>query len=186
MPRDRDGGRASTGDSHGDACAPIRKSARIRRGPGSRCFLLLENHIVIDSGRHRLRIARVQRMTALFPDPMPRLPIPRYLANGLFALTGRTLTPVLSFSNSNTSPARTPSALRMAIGTVIRPFDVIFACFTKCPASWFITLLCSSLLWHQWINVCHRMASLLSRIQLSERFPNGRAERGNAVGMTNF
>lgn len=59
---------------------------------------------------------------------------PRYLANGLFALTGRTFTPVLSSSNSKTSPARTPSALRMARGTVIRPFDVIFACFSNAPA----------------------------------------------------
>jgi hypothetical protein len=59
------------------------------------------------------------------------------LANGLFALTGRTLMPVLSSSNSNTSPAHTPSALRLATGTVIRPFNVIFALFAKCTASRF-------------------------------------------------
>jgi hypothetical protein len=68
-------------------------------------------------------------MIAFFPEPMLRLPIPLYLADGLFALTGHTLTPDLSSSNTNTSPARTPSALRMARGTVIRPFDVIFARF---------------------------------------------------------
>src|ERR1700739_218942 len=89
------------------------------------------DHIGIDRGRHRSRMARVQRMIAFFPEPIPRLPIPRYLANGLFVLTGRTLTPVLSSSKSNTSPARTPRALRMARGTVICPLDVIFACFSK-------------------------------------------------------
>src|ERR1051326_4107851 len=67
-------------------------------------------------------------MIAFFPDPITRLQIPRYLANGLFVLTGRTLMPVLSSSNTNRSPARIPSALRTARGTVIRPFDVIFAC----------------------------------------------------------
>ena len=80
------------------------------------------------------RISRVQRMIAFFPEPIPRLPIPRYLVNGLFALIGRTLTPVLSSSNSSTSPARTPSDLRMARGTVIRPFDVIFALFLQAPS----------------------------------------------------
>jgi hypothetical protein len=113
--------------STNEPCQSIVKGLLSGIADGRVAILKGDNHIDIDRSRHRSRIARVQRMIAFFPDPIPRLPIPRYLANGLFALTARTLTPLLSSSNSNTSPARTPSALRVARGTVIRPFDVIFA-----------------------------------------------------------
>jgi hypothetical protein len=90
------------------------------------------SHIRIN-GSHRPRVSRIQRLIAFFPEPIPRFPMPRYFANGLLALTGRTLMPILSSSNSNTSPGRTPSAFRTASGTVIWPFCCDLRLFIQCP-----------------------------------------------------
>ena len=83
------------------------------------------------SSGYRPRSSRIQWFIVFFPEPIPRLPMPRYLANGLSARTGRTRMPSSPASNNSMSPARTPSARRMASGTVIWPFAVIFACFFK-------------------------------------------------------
>ncbi len=89
------------------------------------------DHIRINGSCHLPRISRIQRLIAFLPEPIPRLPMPRYFANGLLVLTGRTRTPPLSVSNNKASPGRTPRARRTASGTVICPFVVIFACFSK-------------------------------------------------------
>ena len=55
--------------------------------------------------------------------------MPRYFSKGLPVRTGRRRTPFPSFSNSSSSPGRTPKAARISWGTVIRPLLVICACF---------------------------------------------------------
>ncbi len=63
------------------------------------------------------------------PDPIPGLPIPRYLENVLLLRMGRTRIPLPSLSNNRRSPVRTPSTRRTSRGTVICPLLVILACF---------------------------------------------------------
>ena len=71
--------------------------------------------------------------------------MPRYFSNGLLVRTGRTRTPLPSFSKSSLSPGRTPIARRISWGTVICPLLVILACFfTANPP--FLTLSQCSLL----------------------------------------
>ena len=57
------------------------------------------------------------------------MPIPRYLANGLFSRTGRTRIAAPSSSKMSLSPGPTPKARRISRGTVICPLLVILACF---------------------------------------------------------
>ncbi len=85
-----------------------------------------------DRGSHLPRVCLVQRLIAFLPDRIPGFPIPRYLANGLSILTGRTRTPLSSLSKISRSPERTPSMRRISCGTVICPLLVILTCFCTC------------------------------------------------------
>src|ERR1700683_214508 len=85
--------------------------------------------VSVERGCHEPRISRMCLSTAFLPAATPRVPMPLYFANGLFARTGRTRIPVRSFSKSNLSPGRTPRARRISCGTVICPLLVIRACF---------------------------------------------------------
>src|SRR5712692_10046888 len=94
------------------------------------------NDIRVDCGGHWPRNSRTRRRMAFLPDGVLGFPIPRYRAKGLLDLTGRTRTPLPSFSKSNLSPGRTPSARRISFGTVTCPLLVIRACFfTRSPPS---------------------------------------------------
>src|SRR5208283_1670524 len=87
-----------------------------------------DDHVAVDGCCHLPRVSRSQRLIARRPDGIPGFPIPRYLANGLSILTGRTRTLSSPLSKINPSPDRTPSARRISWGTVICPLLVILAC----------------------------------------------------------
>lgn len=107
--------------SKADCAAELRPGSRI---PES------NNHIRVDSCRHRPRSSRTHRMTSFLPEPIPGFPIPLNFANGLVVLTGRTI-PFLSLSNSSLSPGPTLSKRRTSRGTVIWPLLVILACLSN-------------------------------------------------------
>jgi hypothetical protein len=79
--------------------------------------------------------------------------MPRYFSNGLRVRTGRTRTPLPSFSNSSRSPGRTPRARRISCGTVICPLLVMRACFFTAILQ-FLTLPHSSLPWRSECESC--------------------------------
>src|SRR5271165_7514463 len=74
----------------------------------------------------------------LRPEPIPGLPMPRYLENELLVLSARTRTFWPTLSNTRRSPVRSPRARRTSRGTVICPLLVILACF--CITDPFLTL----------------------------------------------
>jgi hypothetical protein len=89
--------------------------------------------MAIDRGRHRSRIARVQRMIAFFPEPIPRLPIPDppVLGKRTFCSYRTHSDAGLVFFKQQHVARAYPERPADATGTVIRPFDVIFACFSN-------------------------------------------------------
>lgn len=111
----------------------IQSIVKSRLGGIAHCRIAVpksDNNVGIQCSCHVPRISLTQRRMAFLPEPIPRFPMPRYLANGLPVLTGRTRTPFLSLSNNSVSPGWTPSTFRIACGTVIWPLVVIFACFS--------------------------------------------------------
>jgi hypothetical protein len=109
----------SSAASNADCASELRDSSLFHKA----------KDVSVERGCHEPRISRMCLSTAFLPAETPRVPMPLYFANGLFARTGRTRNPVRSFSKSNLSPGRTPRARRISCGTVICPLLVIRACF---------------------------------------------------------
>src|SRR5690606_11147954 len=95
-----------------------------------------DQNICVNCGDHQTSgssgsnplISLMYLLIASRPDPMPGFPMPRYLANGLSFLSGRTnIFSCSSVSNTIVSPGFTPSSLRTFIGIVTCPLLVILA-----------------------------------------------------------
>ena len=114
---------------------------------------------------HCPRRPRNQRPIPSRPEPIPGLPIPRYLANELLVLTARTRTPCSSLTNTKRSPARTPRARRTSRGTVTCPLLVSVACFCI-PFS-------KSLLYHDLLTLMLMAAYCRSRVYVADSGARG-------------